>query len=312
MSLALVAYLVTALVMTGRVSANEKCHGIVIEVNDSLSRRFVTSDEIKRDLGSVYDNAMRSRIADINTDEIERRLMENDRIERARVLKMSDGTVKIEVDPMIPVARVFDGGKSYYINKDGKHMSADARYHINVPVISGHFPDTDTVFTAASVLPLIDYLTADSTLNNLVTMIKVDSPTDIILIPMIRGHVINIGEPVDFESKFTRLSTFYKKIFPVKGWQYYDTVSVKWGGQIVATRRLKALHNNLITADDEREELDMNNMLVGDNVAPGQTLPGRKAHGEKKIPASVNDRPTASNDTAPTPKKSSTPEKKTP
>ena len=32
---------------------------------------------------------------------------------------------------------------------------------------------------------------------------------------------------------------FYREVLPVKGWNYYDTISVKWRGRVVATRREK-------------------------------------------------------------------------
>ena len=41
------------------------------------------------------------------------------------------------------------------------------------------------------------------------------------------------------ENKFNRIKTFYKEVMPVKGWNYYDTISVKWRGQVVTTRRDK-------------------------------------------------------------------------
>lgn len=282
LTLVLIAYLAVALVMTRKVSAAQRCGGITIEVNDSASRRFVTAAEIARDLGPLYTEAPRMRLADIDTERIERELLENDRIESATVVRLSDGSIRITVDPMIPVARVFDGNRSYYINKDGKHMSAGARYHTNVPVVSGRFSAFDSTFTAASVLPLVDYIASDSLWNNFVTMIKVDSPTDIILVPMIRGHVVNLGSIDNLPDKFGRLTTFYKKVFPTKGWQYYDSVSVKWAGQVVATRRVKAVEDLRLASEEEGEEVDVNTMLVADNVAPGQTKVTKEKEKEKE------------------------------
>lgn len=50
---------------------------------------------------------------------------------------------------------------------------------------------------------------------------------------------------------------------PVKGWNYYDTVSVKWNGRVVATRRTKRLPQSVLNmyidslaADDARDYVD--------------------------------------------------------
>ena len=129
----LLAYLVAALVISSEASAERRCAGMRIAVNDTTEMKFVTAPELARELGEIPSRAKGMRILDIDTDSIERILSRVDKIESARAVKLSDGYVLVSVDPMRPVARVFDGGKSYYINKEGKRISADARYHIDVP-----------------------------------------------------------------------------------------------------------------------------------------------------------------------------------
>lgn len=285
LSIVLMAWLVASLVLTSAWAEQRRCAGIGIEVNDSASRRFVTAREIARDLSELGYVGRGRLMSSIDTDSIERFLSGNDKIERVTVVRLTNDSILIKVDPMVPVARVFDtmSDESYYINRSGKHIKAEARYHINVPVITGAFPDSS--FTPVSLVPLVDYITADSVWNHFVTMIKVDSPTDVILVPSIKGHVVNLGEPDSFDDKFERLQTIYRKVMPVKGWQYYDTISLKWNGQVVATRRQKPVVEDKHRGDDVDEAVDMSTMLVGDNIAPGQTRPGMKAHGERDIPA---------------------------
>lgn len=284
LSITLMAWLAVSLWLTSTWASQRRCAGIGIEVNDSASRRFVTAREIARDLNELGYVGRGRLMSSINTDSIERFLAASDKVERVSVIRLTNDSIIIKVDPMIPVARVFDtmNDESYYINREGKHIKADARYHINVPVITGIFPDS--TFTPVDLVPLVDFITSDTVWNHFITMIKVDSPDDIILIPSIKGHVINIGEPRQLANKFDRLTTAYRKVLPVKGWNYYDTLSVKWSGQLVATRRVKPVSQPTHQGDDENEDIDMSTMLVGDNIAPGQTRPGVKAHGERDIP----------------------------
>ncbi|WP_302022792.1 cell division protein FtsQ/DivIB, partial [uncultured Muribaculum sp.] len=236
-----------------------------IVVLDSLNSNFVTAHEIARELGDFSNDAPSMKLTDIDTDSIERRLGLIDKIESVQCRIYTDNTVRIDIDPLHPVLRVFDRNKSYYINKDGKRISATARYHTDLPVVSGHF---DSTFRAVSLLPLVRYINSDSTWNALVTQIKVDGPNNIILVPVIHGHVINIGDMEHLDSKFDRIRMAYTDILPVKGWNYYDTISVKWGGQIVATRRAKALHHTVSAVDleAEHEEPDLGTMLAGDTA----------------------------------------------
>lgn len=285
MALSLLIYMIVALSFTSRFSSEEYCQGITIVVNDSLSRRFVTAAELSKELGSLPSTVSKMRLKDVNTDSIRRLLAGIDKIEDVKVVKMTDHTVRISVDPMLPVARVFDNLGSYYINREGKRISANPRYHIDVPVIQGNF--VDSVFSPVEVLPLIEYISADSIWSSLMSMIKVDSPSDIIYVPIIRGQVVNLGSLDNIESKFSRLKRFYTEVLPVKGWNYYDTISVKWGGQIVATRRHKTLPAPFSIIEEDEETVDLGTMLAAEGVAPGRTRLGQKAHSEKPIPASA-------------------------
>ena len=76
----------------------------------------------------------------------------------------------------------------------------------------------------------------------------------------------------------------YHKVLPVKGWDYYDTISVKWGGQVVATRRLKSIPEPFIRFDQEGDETDDENLdnMLADTPQPGQAPPAATPAESKK------------------------------
>ncbi len=264
-SIVLIAYIVMAVAWSRMQASTAVCSGVEIVVNDSLRSRFVTGREIAREIGDLSGYADSTRLSDINIDSIERILSGIDKIEDVNCVVTTAGKVRIMVNPLQPVARVFEGDKSYYINKTGKRISATARYHSDVPVITGRF---DSVFKPHDLLPLVNYLSNDSAWNSLVTYIKAESPRNIILVPLIHGHVINIGDMGNLDNKFYRLTRAYREVLPVKGWDYYDTLSVKWSGQLVATRRAKRLHRAIDPVDYEAEQEapDVGTMLSGDSA----------------------------------------------
>lgn len=263
LSIVLLAYVVVAVSWSRNQSATELCRGVVVKPIDS---KFVTVKEITRELGTLPERARKMRVHQINTDSIEQILASIDNIERVRCVMTSDNRILVEVDPLEPVARIFDTDSSYYINRAGKRISANARYHSDVPIISGAF---SREFPPTDILPLVSYINSDSVWATLVTHIKAYDKRNIILVPMIHGHVINIGDMDNLEDKFSRVRTAYTKILPVKGWDYYDTISVKWAGQVVATRRHKQLHQNVSIVDIEAEQElpDIGTMMVGENIS---------------------------------------------
>ena len=193
LSVVLTAYLIFALGMSHDMAALDRVTGVEINVLDTGShhgKNFVTVDGISSEIGDLpTDTTLLSKV-DIRG--IERRLDEVVNIETAQVTRSQTGRIHIDVMPMIPVARVFSSdGTSYYINRAGKRLTADARYHVDVPVVTGDI-DRNGKIATVDLLPLMHYVASDSLLNSLTTSLKVTSAGDVILIPAIqigRAHV---------------------------------------------------------------------------------------------------------------------------
>lgn len=173
----------------------------------------------------------------VNTLAIEKYLMNINNFEDVKCFVSSNGFLKIDISPMIPELRVFDGDRSYYVNKAGKRINSNADFYADVPIVSGHFTKS---FRPEMILPVVRYVKADEELNSIVGMFEARGPRDILLIPKISGHVINFGDTTRLDEKRKAILTAYHKIIPYKGWEEYDTISVKFRGQIIATRRNKA------------------------------------------------------------------------
>ena len=75
---------------------------------------------------------------------------------------------------------------------------------------------------------------------------------------------------------FAKLKLFYREVMPKRGWNTYDTISVKWNHQVVATRRTKAVVKPLDydPEDDEQapdiETINVNTTDAGKNNKPDQ------------------------------------------
>ncbi len=249
----LAVYLVFALALTGTAERADRFSGVSINVVDSIGSGFVSDDDVARECGDIYSLIASVSRSEIDIDELEHRILDMPVVECANVASLCDGSLKIDVSPMVPVARVFDpSGQSYYINASGKRVVANARYHVDVPVVIGNFDSAR--IRAEQLLPMLSHIAADPTLNALVSTVTISDRGDIIIVPVIRGQVVNFGDTGSVKDKFDRLKTFYRKVMPVKGWNAYDTISVKWAGQVVASRREKSLGR--MTLKTEESEFD--------------------------------------------------------
>lgn len=211
--------------------------GVTIRIDGNGLSDTITARGITASLMKYPAKIVGAPANTINTLAIEKFLMKQNNFEDVRCFVSSNGYLNVGITPMIPEIRVFEGNRSYYVNKAGKHIESKASFYADVPIVSGKFSKT---FRPEMILPVVRYVNSDPDLKNLVGMFEVRGPNDILLIPKVAGHVINFGDTTRLDEKRRALLTVYEKIIPYKGWEEYDTISVKFRGQIVATRRDKA------------------------------------------------------------------------
>lgn len=244
----LLGYVAVALAIGPSIRDSQACTGIDLRIEghtlpDSILRQGVTMQIAKYDPKIVG-----RRLQDIDLQKMEDYLGRFSNFEEVECSFDPERRLRIEVSPIRPEARVFEpSGKSYYINREGKRIKADAEFFVDAPVLlMGSHPGVPPEYA----LPVIRRVMADKDLSALVTAFKLDGRTDILLVPSIHGHVVNFGDTTGFERKKAALMTAYRKILPAKGWETYDTISVKFRDQVVASRRNKAMASHGPTEDD--------------------------------------------------------------
>lgn len=246
--LALLSYIAIASMWAIDYAEQQTLDDIVINIDKNSPTKFVTKEGVIQKLGKTADKIKHTPIAELNIEKLERQLSQDNSFENIECYITSDNKLQIDIVPMIPEIRVFSpDGKSYYINKDGKRIDTGNEFFMDVPVVTGNF---DQKFPAKNILPVTRHIAADDYLKNLITMIEVKSATNILLYPCIKGQVINIGDTTELTKKFDNLTLFYRKVMNHKGWETYDTISVKFRNQIVATRRDKSKKIHSIEVDD--------------------------------------------------------------
>lgn len=236
-----------------------RCTGIdvFVEPVEGTSAAFLHPEAVKGELGAIARDYASRPVGSIDTEALERRLCAISNFESAEVLITAQGRLQVRVVPMIPELRVFTPHGTYYINKDGKRLDARADYYADLPVAVGDFSRR---MPATGVLPVVRFIQRDTLLRNLITMVDYRSPRSILLVPRIRGHIVELGDTSALADKFARLKLFYRKVLPHQGWEKYDTVSVKYRGQIVATRADKSVRVHGAQGEEEYvdpEETDM-------------------------------------------------------
>lgn len=257
-------------------AARHICTDIAVSVNapspiDSMIYRGVM-DEI----GKYPKRIVGLPINQVDTRALEKYLGSLNMFEDVNCMITGSGTLQVHVTPIIPVMRVFLADNSYYINKDGKHIATNAEFFNDVPIVTGSFTHD---FQPIKVLPLVRFVNSDPMMKELTSMIVANDSHNLIIVPKITGHVINFGDTLRLAQKRDALRMFYHKVMPHKGWQEYDTISVKFRGQIVATRRNKTKLN---ISEDPVEEIDLEEATLPMHNSPQEEVAAEaEVHPEK-------------------------------
>ncbi|MDE6247796.1 MAG: hypothetical protein K2M41_08170 [Muribaculaceae bacterium] len=264
----LIAYVVGMGIWARGEAERNTCRSIVITMGEKGLSDTITVKGVRTELMKYQHRIIGAKANTINTLDIRQYLMRLNNFEDVECYLATDGKLHIRISPMIPEIRVFDGADSYYVNKDGKRIKSNAEFFTQVPIVTGNFRNT----SPQVALPIVRFVENDKELRELIGMYYVQDADNIILIPRITGHVINFGDTTRLKEKRRMLMTAYKNIIPYKGWEEYDTISVRFKGQIVATRRNKA---PLYPIESYLEEIDPEDATLPE-ATPADTTAVRK------------------------------------
>lgn len=249
----LLAYVAVAYALGRHENAMRKCTGIDLRIEGNTLPDSVMRQGVSSQLAGYKKPLKGERIERIDLQKLEEYLSRFSNFEWVQCSFDPDSRLRITISPIKPEVRVFDSkGGSYYINRNGKRIEANAEFFVDVPALIVA-KDAEKYFPTA--LSVIRYVTSDSELNSLISSFKIDGPNDMILVPRMQGHVINFGDSTRQVEKKAAIMTAYHKILDAKGWNTYDTLSVKFRNQIVATRRDKSIAGHGV-AEDEGEDLE--------------------------------------------------------
>ncbi|MBR4739004.1 MAG: hypothetical protein IK058_03270 [Bacteroidales bacterium] len=151
------------------------------------------------------------------------------------------GKVVVRARQRRPIARLYYGSREYYFDSEGYVMPSSNIGNCNVLVAGGDFREPlrpDSLNAQMTALwQVADFLDRESKYGDLIDQIYVEHDGDIMMVPKLGNHVVELGTPDNLDEKFSHLLTFYRKGMPRAGWDTYSRVSLKFHGQVVCTKR---------------------------------------------------------------------------
>tara|TARA_Y100000996_G_scaffold360696_1_gene303244 strand:+ start:1967 stop:2707 length:741 start_codon:yes stop_codon:yes gene_type:complete len=215
----------------------KKENNIIFDI--SSENRFLNSEEIFDLTNDIIND---SSIIDLNY--LEEKIKSNKFIKDIEIYNNLNNVVNININQFKPYARLINNiGDDYYIDKNGEIFPVSNKYSERVLLIFfKNYKNIDKekninfFQNGNEIFKLINYINSNDFYKKQISQINILKDGEIIMIPQITKQKIYFGNTDNMEIKFKKLELFYKNILPTKGWNYYESVNLKFKNQIVCNK----------------------------------------------------------------------------
>lgn len=212
-------------------------NSLQIEIRSLDGSHFITEQEVT-ELMRGEENVLSLPVSKWDMSELERRIETNPFVRDAQVYRDVKGNVLVKVDQRKPIARLYHTQeRDKYIDEMGNLLPTTADYTARVPVVEVEGlkwnERLDETLYGQELLNFLKYVEQDKFWRAQLAHIVVRKDGELEIIPQVTRQRVIFGKPADYEKKLDKLMLFYKQILPVKGWNTYTTVNLKFNDQII-------------------------------------------------------------------------------
>ena len=164
--------------------------------------------------------------------ELEQCLSKHPAIENVEVFADLEGNVGVNILERIPIVRVITESDDYYLDANAQRMPISQCYTPRVLIANGNVTEKDrrNISDFVNIINKSQFWRAQIT-----QLYLIDN--ECILIPRVGDQKIHFGLLTNINEKLNNLYSFYKQAMPVKGWQSYSDINLKYNNQIVCTKK---------------------------------------------------------------------------
>ncbi len=238
--LLLIIFVIGTLAFTSIESRNIMCSDIEV-VFDKDEAINIDKERLVKLVKATDSKIFSKTLDEINSEIFEGEIEKIPAILSADVYKLIvnekgayKGVLVVKVKHRKPVMRVITSSGSYYLDKYGVRIPVSSSYSSKVLVASGSISEK---FAVEKLLPFVLYVEDDDFWNAQLEQIYVEEDGDVLLTPLVGGHIIELGDVDNYSEKLHVMSEFYKQVLAKNNWDKYEKISLKYNNQVVAKRR---------------------------------------------------------------------------
>ena len=199
---------------------------------ESEESYFLTHEIVNKLLIQNNERVQKQAKSVIDLYKLEEQVLENPYIEKASLFMTIDGTLNSFIKQRQPIARIFTGNSSYYIDSQAVKVPISENYSARVPVISGISNEKEV----SSLIVLLNRIVDDNFLSKEIIGIELRAQNEYMFTVRSGNYRINFGDLNEIDSKIKKLKAFYSKVFLDSTIHKYKTINIKYHNQVVGVK----------------------------------------------------------------------------
>ena len=234
---------IIAMVSASKIEDNKTLKSVAVHIKNDKKYHFIEEKEITDlAINDRHVDITHTPLSKLDIHGMEQVIMADPWVANAQVFVDNDNVLEVYVTQRIPVARVFQqNSQSYYLDTTLSIMPLSKNYIYYTTVVT-NVPElkNDSMGWALKkqLISLVRTIQADSFWNAQISQVIVDSDYTFELAPVLGDQRILFGDTSRMKDKFSNLFIFYKNVLNRIGWDKYETLDLRFKGQVVASPSL--------------------------------------------------------------------------
>ena len=168
----------------------------------------------------------------LDLNKLEKALNAQEMIEKSEVFVSVDGVLKAIVKQKTPVARVFDGDHSFYIDNKGNTMPLSTNFTARVPLVSGEINKKN----GKDLAELFRIIHDDEFLKKNIIGVQIMPNGSLKMLNRNFNYQIDFGGTVRMKAKFNNYKAFFQKAVLDSSLYKYKIIDLRFSQQVVCTK----------------------------------------------------------------------------
>jgi cell division protein FtsQ len=216
---------------TSKRNENRKLtQSVVVFVGDNAP--FVSQETVNKLLIENNSNAQSIDKDKLDLNKLEKALNAQEMIEKSEVFVSVDGVLKAVVKQKTPIARVYDGNHSFYIDYKGTTMPLSANFAARVPLVSGEINKKNSEKLAELFRTIHD----DEFLKKNIIGVQIMPNGSLKMLNRNFNYQIDFGLTDRMKAKFNNYKAFFQKAVLDSSLYKYKIIDLRFSQQVVCTK----------------------------------------------------------------------------